>query len=56
MTLIDDDDKSKFRKIYDSLERKLFVFSMSRLHNNALAEEAVSETFLALAENFKKNS
>ena len=54
MTLIDDDDKSKFRKIYDSLERKLFVFSMSRLHNNALAEEAVSETFLALAENFKK--
>jgi RNA polymerase sigma-70 factor (ECF subfamily) len=54
MTLIDDDDKSKFRKIYDSLERKLFVFSMSRLHNNALAEEAVSETFLALAKNFKK--
>ena len=54
MTLIDDDDKSEFRKIYDSLERKLFVFSMSKLHNNALAEEAVSETFLALAENFKK--
>lgn len=56
MTLIDDDDKSEFRKIYDSLERKLFIFSMSKLHNNALAEEAVSETFLALAENFKKNS
>ena len=54
MTLLDDEDKSKFRKIYDSLERKLFVFSMSKLHNNALAEEAVSETFLALAENFKK--
>ena len=54
MTLIDDDDQSVFRKIYDSLERKLFVFSMSKLHNNALAEEAVSETFLALAENFKK--
>lgn len=55
MTLIDDDDKSKFRKIYDSLERKMFVFSMSMLHNNALAEEAVSETFLALAK-FQKNS
>jgi len=54
MTLINDDDKSEFRKIYDSLERKMFVFSMSMLHNNALAEEAVSETFLALAENFKK--
>lgn len=54
MTLIDDDDKSEFRKIYDSLERKLFVFSMLKLHNNALAEDAVSETFLALAENFKK--
>lgn len=54
MTLINDDDKSEFRKIYDSLERKMFVFSMSMLHNNALAEEAVSETFLALAKNFKK--
>ena len=56
MTLIDDDDKSEFRKIYDSLERKLFVFSMSKLHNNALAEEAVSETFLAISRKFQKNS
>jgi RNA polymerase sigma-70 factor (ECF subfamily) len=55
MTLIDNEhDKTKFREIYDSLERMLFALSMQRLHNTALAEEAVSETFLVLAENFKK--
>jgi RNA polymerase sigma-70 factor (ECF subfamily) len=55
MTLIDDEqDKIKFREVYDSLEQQLFVLSMHRLENTALAEEAVSETFLALAENFKK--
>lgn len=55
LTLIDDEnDKITFRKIYDTYERRLFAYSMSILHNTALSEEAVSETFLSLAENFKK--
>lgn len=55
LTLIDNEnDKSTFRKIYDTYERRLFAYSMSILHNTALSEEAVSETFLSLAENFKK--
>jgi RNA polymerase sigma-70 factor (ECF subfamily) len=55
MNLIDNEqDKIKFREVYDSLEQQLFALSMQKLHNTALAEEAVSETFLALAENFKK--
>lgn len=55
LTLIDDEnDKITFRKIYDTYERRLFAYSMSILHNTALSEEAVSETFLSLAKNFKK--
>lgn len=55
LTLIDDEnDKITFRKIYDTYERRLLAYSMSILHNTALSEEAVSETFLSLAENFKK--
>ena len=55
LALIDDEkDKVFFREIYDSLERQLFVFSVNILQNTMLAEEAVSETFLALAQNLKK--
>lgn len=55
LALIDDEnDKKTFREFYDEYERKLFAYSMSILHNAALAEEAVSETFLSLAKSFIK--
>lgn len=55
MALIDEEnDKLIFKDIYDQYERKLFAHSMSILHNKMLAEDAVSETFLALTRNFQK--
>lgn len=55
MALIDSkDDQHRFEDIYNALEIKLFSFSMSILHNEALAEDAISETFLRLARNFQK--
>ena len=53
-TLVEDDDVDLFEKIYNEYEYKLFGLSLSKLHDKSLSEEAVSETFLALAKNFKK--
>lgn len=55
MDLIDDEvDKLKYSEFFENYERKLFGYSMSILHNEALSEEAVSETFLSLAIVFHK--
>ena len=54
LTLVDDEDTDYFEKIYNDYERKLFALSMSKLHNESMAEDAVSETFLALAKSFQK--
>lgn len=55
MALVDGaEEKDRFADIYDRLERKLFALSMGKLHNPSLAEDAVSETFLRLAVNWKK--
>ncbi len=57
MALIDDeDDKQTFRDIYEKYETTIFAYVMNILKNNALAEEAVSETFLLIAKNFKRVS
>lgn len=54
MSLLSSKDKDKFEELYHLYERMLFAHSMSILKNTALAEEAVSETFLIFANNFKK--
>lgn len=55
MTLIDDEyDKQTFRDMYEKYETTIFAYAMDILKNNALAEEAVSETFLLIAKNFKR--
>ena len=57
MTLIDDEDgKQTFKNIYEKYETAIFAYAMDILKNNALAEEAVSETFLLIAKNFKRVS
>ena len=54
MGLVDGSDTKLFEELYNSLEKKLFAYSMSILHNRSLSEEAVSETFFRLAKCFKK--
>lgn len=55
MDLIDDEsDKITYKEFYDKYERRLFGYSMSILHNEFWAEDAVSDTFLSLAINFQK--
>lgn len=55
MALVDSlEEKNRFADLYDRLERKLFALSMGKLHDPSLAEDAVSETFLRLAVNWKK--
>ena len=54
MGLVDESDTKIFEELYNSLEKKLFAYSMSILHNRSLSEEAVSETFFRLAKCFKK--
>lgn len=53
-TLIDEEDTDLFEQIYNQYELTLFCMSVSKLHNESLAEDAVSETFLSLAKNFQK--
>jgi RNA polymerase sigma-70 factor (ECF subfamily) len=54
MTLIDVSDTDLFEKIYSEYKNRLYIKSLSILHNHQLAEDAVSDTFFALAKNFKK--
>ncbi len=57
MALIDDDvSQSQFDDIVLKYEKKLYGYAFSILHNTALAEEAVWETFFAIAKNFEKVS
>ena len=42
-------DREKFAAIYDAYRELMFRVAMSVLHNHALAEEAVQESFLKIA-------
>lgn len=57
LSLIDEpDDKEKFAEIFKSYGNMMFSKAMSVLHNTALAEEAVQESFLKIAKNISKIS
>ena len=57
LSLIDEpDDKEKFAEIFRSYGNMMFSKAMSILHNAALAEEAVQESFLKIAKNISKIS
>lgn len=57
MTLIDDtESQTEFNDIVMQYEKKLYGFAYSILHNTALAEEAVWETFFSIAKCFKRIS
>lgn len=50
LALIDSlSDREKFTAIYNSYRELMFRVAMSVLHNSALAEEAVQESFLKIA-------
>lgn len=46
-------DKEKFNELYTSFKDKMFAVAMAVLHNAALAEEAVSESFFKIAKKFE---
>ncbi len=53
--LIDDlSDKEKFLQIYHCHRNIMYAKAMSILHNPALAEEAVQESFLSISKNISK--
>lgn len=50
LALIDDpSDKEKFTQIYNAYKDRMFCVAMKVLHNSALAEEAVQDSFLKIA-------
>lgn len=57
LALIDNpSDKEKFTEIYNHYKDMMHQKAMSILHNTALAEEAVQESFLKIAKNISKIS
>lgn len=57
LTLIDEpSDKEKFTEIYEHCKGMMMQKAMSILHNSALAEEAVQESFIKIAKNIFKIS
>lgn len=55
MALIDNvESQTKFNDIVMQYEKKLYGYAYSILHNTALAEEAVWETFFAIAKCFER--
>ena len=57
LSLIDEPtDREKFTAIFDRYGSMMFSKAMSILHNAALAEEAVQESFLKIAKNISKIS
>ena len=54
LTLIDEpNDNEKFDQIYSEYRNKMYYKALSMLRNPALAEEAVQESLLKIAENNK---
>ena len=57
LTLIDEpNDNEKFDQIYSEYRNKMYYKALSMLRNPALAEEAVQESLLKIAENISKIS
>lgn len=54
MSVIDDDDVPDFEEIYKKCRDKAYMTAFDILRDHTLAEDCVSEVFLAAARNFKK--
>lgn len=53
MDLIDENDLPAFENLYESTKNLAYSKAYTILQNHSLAEECVSETFLAIAKNFQ---
>ena len=53
MALVDDDDLPAFERLYEDYKDMAVKCANKILQNDALSEECVSETFLAIAKNYK---
>ena len=49
-----DEERSEFEKLYYAYRNLMFYIANNILHDQHLAEDAVSETFIKLAERFDK--
>ena len=54
LTLIDDEDKISFEKIYEKYRLRIYNISFGILQSSELAEDAASETFLYLAKSYNR--
>ena len=52
--LEDQEDKSFFEEIYIQYRQKMFYIAQSILHDEGMAEDAVHESFIKIANNIKK--
>lgn len=52
--ILTEDDKQKFREIYEENYLKMYYVALGMIKNQAEAENAVQEAFLSLAEKFEK--
>lgn len=53
LTVLDEpSDQARFTEIYYSYNRKMFAVAKAILHDEGLAEDAVQEAFLSVAQNF----
>lgn len=53
MALVEEPDMQAFEKLYRTYRQKAYYAAFDVLNNEALAEECVSEAFLAVAKNFQ---
>lgn len=53
MAIVDDDDIPAFEKLYNKYKHKAYLVAMDFLNNTVLAEDCVSEAFIAIARNFQ---
>lgn len=53
MALVDDEDLPAFELLYENYKDLAAKSANKILHNNALSEECVSDTYLAIAKNYK---
>ncbi|MCR5143040.1 MAG: sigma-70 family RNA polymerase sigma factor [Ruminococcus sp.] len=54
MSLVEDEEIPAFEKLYIENKNKAYMTAFGILKNESLSEECVSETFLAVANNFQK--
>jgi len=54
LDLIDEEDKEKFKIVYEKYVNLVRYISLQKLDNQALADESAQEAWISIARNFKK--